>query len=783
MSAIDPEDLTLVADPPSGAVTTLIDVPPAELQVLANRYELVALLGVGGMGAVYRARDRELADFVALKMLRRELVNVPDMLARFRQEVKLARKVTSPNVARTFDIGEHDGDRFLTMELVEGESLAGLVARERRLPPRRALALAIPIASGLAAAHDVGVVHRDLKPENVLLGRDGSVKVTDFGIATAHADVAAVRVTQGAIGTPAYMAPEQVTAEPTIDARADVYAFGVMLYEMLTGAMPWNGETVLAVASARLVKPPPDPRVLRPEIDRPLAELVLSCMAREPRARPANGAAIVSVLRALDPGAHVDPRVSAHPAPISIHDGGHRTVALLPIANEGPPEDDYVANGITDELIDGLSMSPSLRVQGRGAVIRYRNDTRDPRAIGRELGVQVVVTGALQRTDDRVRVTLRMTSVADGFQIWSRRFERAYSKVLEIAGDATAAIATAVTVDPDATRRSALIDPETLDLYLRARHEYHTYGPDHLKRATVLFQQALARSPDDALVLAGHATALARQLSFATPSATAFREAATAAERAAELAPQLSESNVALATLRRHEFRRVDAARFARRALEIAPSSAEARLVVGRMLLETGLTAPGLAHLRVALEVDRGLALAWLDMIRTHALLGDWSHARELMLANREGERPWAFWMTMIRMFGIWRRDEAFPEIRRRLLESVHASDPELARYLAVVEHGDPEPVHEVFERILGAGTNTPWNRAFGHQLSTEIYAAAGKIDAAIAHLTTAVTLGFEDLLWTDRCPVLDPLRADPRFAPLRALVAERAAEIARVLG
>jgi serine/threonine-protein kinase len=219
-----------------------------EPQVLAGRYELLGLVGTGGMGSVYRARDRELDEIVALKMLRRELVDAPGMLARFRQEVKLARKVTHRNVARTFDIGEHAGDKFLTMELVEGESLANLLHREKKLELARVIELVEAICSALSAAHAAEVVHRDLKPDNVLLAKDGRVVVTDFGIARAVTSDA--QPTIGApIGTPAYMAPEQLEGSHPIDARADLYALGAMTYELLTGQQPWTGDSAYAVAA------------------------------------------------------------------------------------------------------------------------------------------------------------------------------------------------------------------------------------------------------------------------------------------------------------------------------------------------------------------------------------------------------------------------------------------------------------------------------------------------------------------------------------------------------
>jgi serine/threonine protein kinase len=267
-----------MADPSFAATMTLGPFPAGAM--LASRYELLSLLGQGGMGAVYRARDRELDEDVALKVLKAELSAMPDALARFRREVKLARRVTHLNVARTFDLGVHEGVRFLTMELIVGESVA--LAATRELPLGEVLRIAHEACLGLGAAHSVGVVHRDLKPENVMLA-DRRVVLTDFGIARALNDAQATF--DSVVGTPAYMAPEQVEGQP-VDGRSDVYALGVMLFELVTGKLPFDGESPYAVAAARLVKNPPDPRSIATELPDRVAALILATLSRERQARP-----------------------------------------------------------------------------------------------------------------------------------------------------------------------------------------------------------------------------------------------------------------------------------------------------------------------------------------------------------------------------------------------------------------------------------------------------------------------------------------------------------------
>ncbi len=219
-------------------------------QMIGTRYEVLSLLGVGGMGNVYQARDLELDELVAVKVLLPHVVGAPGALERFRREVKLARRVTHANVARVFDLGEHGNDRVLTMELVDGESLGAKLRREGALPFQKVVSIARAVCAGVGAAHDAGVIHRDLKPDNVLLSAEGRVVVTDFGIARAASEPGR---TAGVFGTPAYMAPEQIDERSVIDHRAEVYAVGELIYEMLCGRPPWTGQSAWAVASARLM--------------------------------------------------------------------------------------------------------------------------------------------------------------------------------------------------------------------------------------------------------------------------------------------------------------------------------------------------------------------------------------------------------------------------------------------------------------------------------------------------------------------------------------------------
>jgi TolB-like protein/tRNA A-37 threonylcarbamoyl transferase component Bud32 len=793
-----------MALPSSGAVSSAVSSIAASTpglagtlgpQRLAGRYELMAMLGQGGMGTVYRARDMELDEEVALKMLRKELVDTPGMLERFRREAKLARRVTHKNVARTFDIGEHDGEKFLTMEFVDGESLAGLAARRGRLSVKEVAHIVAEICAGMSAAHAAGVVHRDLKPDNVLVAKDGRVVVTDFGIAHAAAGAAGVAKTMGGIvGTPAYMAPEQVEGGADVDARADIYALGAMTYELLTGHRAWPGEAAFVVAAARLLNPPPDPRTVFPSLPAAIAEVVMRCMAKARADRFASAAEVAAAFAAATGASHTSSlglaptsfALSAPPPPAAaVADGPvDKTVAVLPFKNGGPPEDEYLADGVTDDLIDVLSMTPGLRVRPRGAVAHLRGADRDPRHVGADLGVQVVVEGSVKKTPKGVRVTARLVSSSDGFQLWAKRFERAAGDVLAVNDEAANAIAEALTIAGAPKARVAPSDPVAIDLYLRATHEYRKFWLEDVKRAVDLYEQALERAPHDPTILAACARARARIAFFGGEgAATMLQLAVQAAERAVAGAPELGESWVALATVRFMGGDAAGAVRAAVTALGKSKGLAPAHEMLGRILVEAGRTDDALIHLRTALSIDPSNTVLRFELARAYALLGNWPEAERYMdvPVKLPGEVV-SRYLFRTRLC-LW-RGEGHPD-----LDDPPVLGPEMGALGNPAELRNLQRTRELTESYragldAGARRGEPHSRrrTLFFQINTEVYAYVFEIDHALAALAEAIESGLIDLFWLDRCPVLDAVRKDGRFAPLRAEVAERADRIIAAL-
>jgi serine/threonine-protein kinase len=801
------QDATLVALPgesyerpvpvASATISGAVSQAPGsgERQVLAKRYEIVALLGAGGMGTVYRARDLELEETVALKVLRRELVDAPGILDRFRREVKLARRVTHRNVARVFDIGEHEGEKFLTMEFVDGEPLSAMLAREGALSTARAAAIARAIAEGLASAHAAGVVHRDLKPDNVLMARDGRVVLTDFGIARAAVGAVGASSTMGGLlGTPAYMAPEQVEGRDDVDARADVYAFGALLFELLTGERAWPGESPFAVASARLVAPPPDPRARKRGLPDAHAELVLGCLARHAADRPPSFEQVIALLDGLvhaAPAATLATPALPAPMPHAVHASRsspsptgprhtpapvEKTVAVLPFRNAGAPEDEYLAEELTDDLIDALSMTRGLKVRSRGMVLRFRGSEQDPRDLGRELGVQVVVEGSVRRARGSVRISARLVSVTDGFQLWAKRFDRPEQDVLSINDDAARAIAEALTLAGAREARDAPSNPAAIDLYIRARHEHRKFWPEHVARAIGLYEQALALAPEDPMILSALALALSRHSFFVGDGD--FTKARRIAQQAIAAGPLLGESHLALGSVLFHTGEPAAAVQSLRYATQRSPGLADAHAALGRILVEVGAADEGIRRLEVALSLDPETPNARTEIGRALALVGRWDEANAEHEKLRGHDDAFAFWTARARM-ALWRRESDLAESYLVELGDDERAlrIPQMMLHLARGKKLTPE-INAQLASMSRPGVVGTRRRAFFLQMRAEIMGFVGDAEGLLTALEISVESGLIDRLWLERCPLLEGGRSHPRYAAVHAEVTRRSEEI-----
>ncbi len=772
---------------------------PSEGSRFGARYLVLRLLGRGGMGSVFAVADTQLGEEVALKVL-----DGPSSsgaaVERFRREVRLARRITHRNVARIFDIGEHAGAHYLTMELVAGESLADQLARGERPSPARACAIAAEVARGLAAAHATGVVHRDLKPGNVLIeAGNGRAVITDFGIACALTGEVRLTVDAGAwIGTPAYMSPEQLRGE-AIDGRSDLYALGVMLFELLTGKLPFPGGGALQVALARLTGAPIDPRTLV-AVDDELASLVLECLAVDPSARPASAEELAERLAALAlAGASTSagpitpvPRTStSHRATTPTVAGaltfaatavGDRSVAVLPFRYRGPAAEEYMADALTDELIDLLSMTKGLRVTARGATARFTGNV-DPRTVGSELGVDAVVEGAIQRAGEDIRISARLVTVATGFQTWSERFDGRLADVFELQDRIAKRVAEALRAELQTDTFRAGAPAEAIELYLRARKAMRTLtlGGDGPDGAVGLLERCLELAPEFRPAIAAHAMASERLWFIPGNKAdVSRREAAEAAvARALALAPELAESHLAAARLAMQSADYGVSARELATALSIAPTFPAAHDALGGLQCEAGRANEGVRHLRLAAELDPSCAPSLVYEVRAYELRGDRAGSDRALEQVQSRCGGWEVGLVgMDARIGAWRGDrERVVRARGRAIRIEGAAqifDLLFAGYLGEIS---AEQIETMFGVIVHANLS-PRFRSLISQVCAEGMAVLGDVDLATRMVQRAVDDALVDIDWLEHCPVLDCVRARPEYPAMRHRVRARAEAI-----
>jgi serine/threonine-protein kinase len=473
------------------------------------------------------------------------------------------------------------------------------------------------------------------------------------------------------------------------------------------------------------------------------------------------------------------PLISRPPAAPSL-----KTVAVMPLENAGSPEDDYLADGLTDDLVDVLSMTPGVRVCARGLVAARSSEVTDPRDLGLNLGVQVVVHGSIQRAPGRLRANVRVLSVSDGFQLWAKRLDHAEDAFFEVGDLMARAVADALTCSVFAPPREAPRDPRALDLYLRARHEYHKYWTDNVVRSVELFEQALALAPDDPTILAAYAMALAKRRAFDDGTEEHGQASRRAADRALLLSPGLGMAKVARAYQRLFERDTLAGARDLHDVLEASPDSVDALELSGRLLAEAGALDEGIARITRALELEPILASARVELARLHALQGDRSSSEAFF-----GDEPadpglsnlyWinrarvALWQQDFERVGLWRskmetRTDLFPSIRLLFLALTH--DPAFAVQVqaALVEMGAPSPLLR--------------RSAFYAVLTAEFAQFLGETEMALTAIERADACLLIDVSWLDLCPTLEPLRRHPRFVAARASIAARAAEVRGALG
>lgn len=783
---------------------------------LANRYDVVGLLGQGGMGSVYKAVDVELQETVALKLLNPELVKEDGALERFRLEVKLARRIAHPNVVKTFDLGDDGRQRFLTMEFVDGLSLSRYLQQRGRVDVLDFAQVAHQLCAGLQAAHTAGVLHRDLKPDNVLVARDGRVAITDFGIAVVNGALTG----KGIVGTPAYMSPEQLQADTALDGRADVYALGAIFFELLTGRRAWPGSDAVSVAMARILQPPPDPRQFVAVPD-PLAEVIQVALATDRADRFDSADALGNAIsEAIAPGLKVRSgkltggfrtgasaaTPSVAPTPVAslsreikaalqaavpfvptsgpraqVPQAHAKAISVLPFVVQGDG-DSWLGQALADEVADALSVTPGLKVRACGAAARQQAE--DPQAAGALLGVQAVVAGTVRRLGDTWRLSVRVVGVADGFQLWAQRYDTQEGQLLVHTDAIARSVADSLTVDLARTEHKAPTDPRAVEFYLRGRHALRQEWMAGGTTAVELLGAGLALAPGDPHLLAAYATASARQVFFGHVGNEVMDQARLAAEAATQAAPDLGEAWAAQAQIAMYSGDMSSAARFFVRAVTCAPSLAWAQGQLGSIVSEAGQFDRAEVHLQAALQLEPFNAMVQWDLVRLEVLRGQHERANQMLgLPSTDLTAEISRRFAQVR-FGAWRRlpvsiDLPPPDlIDNRLYRTVVLL---CGMYQTAMRgHGLSETdLAHLADSVDAANKRL---RAARCQFAAEICALAGDSARAMGYLSEAVAADLHDFAWMQNCQALDSLRALPLWAGLFATMADRAQRVLAAL-
>jgi eukaryotic-like serine/threonine-protein kinase len=656
---------------------------------LADRYRLERELGQGGMATVYLAQDLKHHRQVAVKVLR------PDLAAslgadRFLREIEVAARLQHPHILPLHDSGEADDFLYYVMPYVDGESLRARLA-QGELPIPDAVRILSEVADALAYAHARGVVHRDIKPDNVMLSGRHAL-VMDFGVAKALSEATGRQqmTTVGvALGTPAYMAPEQAAAEANIDQRADIYALGVMAYELLTGRPPFTGMTAQQILAAHVTQTPEPLTNRRAACPPVLAALVMKCLEKRPADRWQSAEEVTRQLDAMatssggmTPTSAV-PATSARPAAVSVSGAPHRwgragalilgmalalgvawnamrtrsspptganerRVVVLPFENQGDSSRQYFANGVTEAITTELTGIGGLSVIPRSTAARYRGTTKTVSEIGRELGVGYVLSGTVQWDlspghDPKVRVSPELIRVADTSSVWAHGYEAVLSSVFQVYSDVSTEVARSLKVTLDDPERLALArrpteNPEAYDLYLRAI-DYSNRGlsRDNLNAAIPMLERAVALDPSFALAWGrlSETLGLAHWL-YARRSDETMAQSLAAAERALALQPDLPEAHRAMGYVhyRRREY---DSALKEYAIVQKSePNSADLIAAIGYVERRQGRWKEAATHLQRVLDLDPGSATAISQFAETLTFLGQYDQAITLFRRGME---------------------------------------------------------------------------------------------------------------------------------------------------
>jgi len=749
------------------AVTETIETLKEELttgSTFAGRYQVIEELGRGGMGNVYKVLDVELKESTALKLLKPEVAADEKTIERFRNELKLARKISHKNVCRMYDLSKKGNTYYITMEYVAGEDLKSLMRKIGQLPVAKAISITKQVCEGLAEAHKLVIVHRDLKPQNIMIDKEGNALIMDFGIARS---LKAKGITEAdvLIGTPEYMSPEQVEGKET-DQRSDIYSLGAILYEMVTGRTPFEGGTTLSIAMKHKNETPINPREFNTLVSEDLSQLILRCMEKDKERRFQEANELLAELSKIG--------IERPGIKKTVETKWKSSIAVLPFADLSPQKDqEYFCDGLSEELINALTKIKDLRVVARTSAFSFKGERMDVREIGKKLDVETVLEGSVRKAGNRIRITSQLINVADGYHLWSEKYDRDMEDIFAIQDEVTLAIVNTLRVELLGGEKIELIkrytgDLEAYNLNLKGRHYLKRFTQEGLQKSLESFHQAIEIDPKYASPYVGIATYYTN-LGFYNfvPAKKAFPKAREAAEKALEIDDSLAEAHTTLGFIKMlYEWDWEGAEREHKRAIELNPSNASSRNLYAHYLWILGRFEESIEENTRAQELNplsRNVSQTRATIFMTMRQYDRSIEEYKKLLEMSPDYYTARFWLAFPYAFkGMY--DEAIATIDEAMAVSGGGA-PLMwtTKGMIYAIAGKKDEARKTLDEILEQskkGDVAPW-------MVAALYGYLGERDKAFEWIEKAFEERDHWLVYLKVSPVVDILRSDPRFPKL----------------
>jgi len=780
--------------------------------IFAKRYQIIEELGQGGMGKVYRALDKELNEEVALKLIRSEIATDDRTLARFRNELKNARKISHKNVGRMHELMEYEGAYYISMEYIPGQDLKSLLRQTGKQTLDTVVSIAKEICEGLSAAHQIGIIHRDLKPSNIMIDRKGDAKIMDFGIARSL-ESKGITGAGMMIGTPEYMSPEQVEGEEA-DQRSDIYSLGVIIYEMVTGRVPFWGDTPLSIAYKHKHTIPQHPGEIIRQIPEELSILIMKCLKKDKEKRFQSAEEVRAELEKIQKELLIPVMVlpeerrtkskirsirSALKKPSVLTAGfvilviialaawqlllkkqpapslrGTPAIAVLPFSDLSPQKDqEYFCEGMTEEIIAKLSRLQGWKVTAKTSVLQYKDTEKSIRDIGQELNVTSILEGSIRKEEDNIRITVQLINAEDGFHLWSETYDRKLDRIFAIQNDIAENVVNALKQEltpaqKERLQRKTTENLEAYNLYLQGRYFWGQRTKEGMKKSLERYQQALELDPNYALSWSGIADCYiaggGRYLDLA--ASEAYPKAKAAASKALEIDDTLAQAHTSLAGLLTSFYWDWERAEEEfKRAIELNPNYSTAHIWYAEHLWTIGRHEESISRAKIALELDPLSLMTRTVLGLTYHFAGHYDQAIQQYQNTQDIDPNFHeahYWMghTLVQMGKYAESIEQF-----QIAVNLSGGNPgdRAALGYAYALAGKKKEAEEIFGELISLSKNryiSPVDLAM-------ICTSLDKRALAIEWLEKAYEERAERFVYFKVNPVFNPLEEEPRFRDL----------------